>query len=175
MTTAPIGELDPRYSDEHATALDWADAVKALERAELFWVSTVRRDGRLHVTPLIAVWHADALYFSTGPEEQKARNLRLNDRCSLTTGTNTWNQGLDLVVEGRAIRATDDQELRRIAAALVAKYGSAWSFEVRDGSFYHGTGSAREEHSSAAWVYRVAPTTVYAFAKGPFSHTRWRF
>ena len=175
MTTAPSGELDARYSDEQATALDWSTAVEALENSELFWLSTVRPDGRLHVTPLIAVWHAGALYFSTGPEEQKARNLRKNDQCALTTGANTWNAGLDLVAEGPAARVTDDAELTTLAAAFVAKYGSVWSFQVRDGCFFHDTGSVRAEHANAAWVFKLAPTTVYAFGKGPFSHTRWRF
>jgi hypothetical protein len=48
--------------------------------------STVRPDGRPHVTPLIAVWHAGALWFATGPEERKARNLAENPSCVLTPG-----------------------------------------------------------------------------------------
>ena len=49
-----------------------------------------------------------ALYFSTGPGEQKHVNLADNDECVLTTGTNTWNAGLDLCVEGPARRVTDE-------------------------------------------------------------------
>jgi hypothetical protein len=175
MTTTPTAELDARYSDEGATALDWTAAVTALEAAELFWLSTVRPGGRLHVTPLIAVWHAGALHFTTGPEEQKARNLKGNDHCCLTTGRNTWNKGLDLVVEGRAVRVTDNAELTDLAAAIVAKYGQVWAFQVQDGSFIHDTGSVREEHASPAWVFRLEAEAAYAFAKGPFSHTRYRF
>ena len=174
MTTAPTGELDARYSDEQATTLDWASAVKALEAAELFWLSTARAGGRLHVTPLIAVWHAGALHFCTGPDKQKARNLRLDDHCALTTGTNIWNEGLDMVVEGQAVRVSDDADLTSIAAAFVAKYGSDWSFEVRDGCFFHGGGSDQGDGRFAAWVFRVDPISVYAFAKGPFAQTRWQ-
>ncbi|MCA1844889.1 MAG: pyridoxamine 5'-phosphate oxidase family protein [Actinobacteria bacterium] len=174
MTTTPTAELDARYSDEGSAALPWAVAVKALKAAELFWLSSIRPDGRLHVTPLIAVWRG-ALYFTTGPEEQKGRNLKHNDHCALTSGTNTWNNGLDLVVEGRAVRVTDDAELNELAASFVAKYGQVWAFRVRDGAFIHDRGSVREQHAGAACVFRVAPTTAYAFAKGPFSHTRYRF
>jgi hypothetical protein len=40
--------------------------------AATFWISTVRPDGRPHVAALIAVWHDDAICFTTGPEERKA-------------------------------------------------------------------------------------------------------
>ncbi|MEV0224223.1 pyridoxamine 5'-phosphate oxidase family protein [Streptomyces sp. NPDC050704] len=164
----PQTELDARYSDETATARPWSEAEALLSEAELFWVSTVRPDGRPHVTPLPAVWADGALHFCTGPEERKARNLALNPHVVLTTGTNTWNKGYDLVVEGEAVRVTDDARLRGLAAAWERKYGSFWHFEVRDGFFHHGAGNAL--------VFSVAPGTVFGFGKGePFSQTRWRF
>ena len=65
-----------------------------IERAELFWITTVRPDGRPHITPLVAVWHDGALHFCTGGEEQKALNLAANANVALTTGTNEWNAEL---------------------------------------------------------------------------------
>jgi hypothetical protein len=38
--------------------------------------------------------------FCTGLGEQKARNLESGNAVAITTGTNTWNDGLDIVVEG---------------------------------------------------------------------------
>ncbi len=131
----PRTRLDPRYSDPAATATDWATAEARLAAAEQFWISTVRPDGRPHVTPLPAVWSAGALHFCTGPEERKARNLDGNPQVVLTTGTSTWDQGYDLVVEGAAARVTDEDRLRELAAAWEAKYGSFWRFDVRDGRF----------------------------------------
>ena len=72
---------------------------RALETAELSWISTVRPDGRPHVIPLPAVWLEDHLYFATGAGEQKAHNLAANPHVVLTTGCNTWDRGLD--VHGR--------------------------------------------------------------------------
>ncbi|GAP50480.1 pyridoxamine 5'-phosphate oxidase family protein [Streptomyces azureus] len=169
MTTMhPETRLDRRYSDETATATDWQEAEARLAAAELFWITTVRPDGRPHVTPLPAVWSDGALHFCTGPEERKAQNLAENPHVVLTTGTNTWNKGYDLVVEGEATRVTDDGRLRELAAAWEAKYGSFWHFEVREGYFHHGAGHAA--------VYAVAPRTGFGFGKGePFSQTRWRF
>lgn len=164
----PDTRLDPRYSEATATATDWSEALKILTGAELFWISTVRPDGRPHVTPLPAVWSRGALHFCTGPEERKARNLAANPQVVLTTGVNTWNEGYDLVVEGEAVRVSDDGRLRELAAAWEEKYGEFWRFEVRNGSFHHGAGDA--------FVFSVAPRTVFGFGKGePFSQTRWRF
>ena len=64
MAADPQTRLDPRYSDPQATATPWSEAQDRLARAELFWISTVRADGRPHVTPLVAVWLDDAVYFA---------------------------------------------------------------------------------------------------------------
>lgn len=164
----PAGELDPRYSSEGVSAHAWAEAEAVLEEAELFWVSTVRPDRRPHVTPVLAVWHEGALHFGTGPGERKAHNLAENPHVVLTTGVNSWTEGYDVVVEGDAVRVTDEGRLRVLAAAWEAKYGPRWHYEVRDGCFQHEPGPA--------YVYAVAPHTVFGFGKGePFSQTRWRF
>jgi hypothetical protein len=62
----PSTELDAGFSSEGAHPTEWADGHQRLEKAEVFWLSTVRPDGRPHVTPLLAVWCADAMYFCTG-------------------------------------------------------------------------------------------------------------
>jgi nitroimidazol reductase NimA-like FMN-containing flavoprotein (pyridoxamine 5'-phosphate oxidase superfamily) len=69
----PVTELDTRFSDQDAVATDWEETRRALEEAELFWISTVRADGRPHVTPLVAVWLDDAIYFATGPGRAEGR------------------------------------------------------------------------------------------------------
>jgi len=164
----PVAELDQRFSNEGASATAWPEARDRLRDAEVFWVSTIRPDGRPHVTPLIAVWVDDALYFCTGPTERKARNLEENSHVILTTGCNLLGEGLDVVVEGEAVRLTDDAHLMRIADEYVSKYGSDWHFDVRDGLFVHEAGTAL--------VFEVAPRKAFGFRKGDeFSQTRWRF
>ncbi|GGT63524.1 MULTISPECIES: pyridoxamine 5'-phosphate oxidase family protein [Streptomyces] len=160
--------LDPRYSAPEAAAGDWSEAVARLSAAEVYWLTTVRPDGRPHVTPLIAVWSEGALHFCTGPDERKARNLSANPRVALTTGTNSLSEGFDLVVEGEAVQVTDEGRLRALAEAYVKKYGEVWRFEVRDGAFLGDGGTAL--------VFSVAPRTAFGFAKGDrFGQTRWRF
>jgi general stress protein 26 len=160
-----VTELDPRFSDPEATATGWVDARRVLETADLSWISTVRADGRLHVTPLVAVWLDGALHFCTGPDEQKAVNIAGNPHVALTTGCNRWDEGLDVVVEGEAERVTDDATLRRLASAWTTKWDGQWKFEVGDGGFLSDGGGL-------ALVFAVRPAKVLAFGKGPFSHTR---
>ena len=167
MRSDPIARFDSRFSDPEAGPTPWQDAAAALERAELYWLTTVRADGRPHVTPLIGVFQHGAMHFCTGLREQKARNLEHHTDVALTTGTNTWARGLDVVVEGRAVRISDEDELQRMADAYEAKYGSVWHFDVGDGVFGEG--------EDAAAVYRIEPAKVLAFAKEPHAHTSFRF
>lgn len=168
QVTTPTTSLDPRFSDPDTEPTPWSETVDALRDAELFWLTTVRADGRPHVTPLVAVWHDDAIHFCTGAAEQKAVNLRSNPDVILTTGCHRWDGGLDVVVEGRAERTTDDPTLQRLAAAWTQKWHGEWQFEVGDGAFRHADGGE-------ALVFTVGPTKVLAFGKSPFTHTRHVF
>lgn len=102
----PVTELHAGFSSPGASPTDWAEGRRLIEAAEVFWLSTVRPDGRPHVTPLLSVWHDDAMCFCTGPAERKAENLKQNPQCILTTGENGLD-GLDVVVEGCAAEVGD--------------------------------------------------------------------
>jgi general stress protein 26 len=166
MATAPTPELDARFSDPHAQPTPWSEVERTITEAELFWISTVRPDGRPHVTPMPAVWHDGTLYFCTGAGEQKAVNLARNARCALTTGTNAWKSGLDVVVEGTARQVTDETLLQRLADGWRTKYHGDWDYEVRDGHFHQG--------GIDADVYEMVADKILAFAKGDFAQTRFR-
>ncbi len=63
------------------------------------------------------------MYFCTGPDERKAKNLEQNEQCILTTGSNNLD-GLDVVIEGEAAKVSDEPELRAVADAYESKYGA---------------------------------------------------
>jgi len=129
----------------------------------------VRGDGRPHVTPLVTVWHDDALHFATGPEEQKALNLRHNDRVALTTGCAEWRSGVDIVVHGRASRVTDLDVLERLTRAWQRRWDGRWAFAAVPEGFGHAGGGT-------ALVYAVRPQTAIAFEKGQrYGQTTFRF
>ncbi|MFJ7630856.1 pyridoxamine 5'-phosphate oxidase family protein [Streptomyces sp. NPDC097595] len=177
MMNEPVAELHPDYSSAGATATPWAEVVAVLERAEVFWLSTVRPDGRPHVTPLPAVWLDGALHFSTGLEEQKGRNLTRNPNCVLTTGNNAYGRGLDVVVEGPALRVAERGTLERLAELWMAKIG--WPYDAVEGGFRHRPEGPQPETSGVPGaivpVFAVRPTKVLAFGRGEaFSQTRFR-
>jgi hypothetical protein len=120
------------------------------------------------------MWLDGALHFCTGPGEQKAMNLEADPRCVLTTGTDRYRSGLDVVVEGSAARVTHEALLRRLAAMWESKLD--WAFDVADGAFRHRGTEGAPDAGGAAYVFAVAPVKVLAFGKGePFSQTRYRF
>jgi nitroimidazol reductase NimA-like FMN-containing flavoprotein (pyridoxamine 5'-phosphate oxidase superfamily) len=165
LSNEPVTKIDSRFSDPDTVATGWDETRRVLETSELFWISTVRADGRPHVTPLVAVWLDGTISFCTGPTEQKAMNLRGNPHVILTTGCNHWDAGLDVVVEGDAVQVTDDTMLERLAEAWATKWDGRWA---RSSGFHLESGGA-------VLVFEVKPTKILAFAKGNFSVTRHQF
>ncbi|MBV9171860.1 MAG: pyridoxamine 5'-phosphate oxidase family protein, partial [Chloroflexi bacterium] len=167
MTSEPVAELHPDYSSAGAAATPWREVVAVLEHAEIFWLSTVRADGRPHVTPLPAMWLDNALHFSTGLDEQKGRNLLRNPNCILTTGNNSYRQGLDVVVEGRAERVTDRPTLERLAELWQSKI--SWPWDVVEGGFLPRPEGPQPENADAEGVvavFAVRPAKVLSFGRG---------
>jgi nitroimidazol reductase NimA-like FMN-containing flavoprotein (pyridoxamine 5'-phosphate oxidase superfamily) len=170
------GQIDPRYGDASATAPPWDEIERLLTDAQLYWIITVRVDGRPHAVPLVGVWHDDAFAFCTGPDEQKARNLEANPQVAVTTGgtgANGWARGKDLVVEGTATRVTDAEALQALADAWFAKYGQDWKFEIRGAEFVELSHSGGDT-TGGAWVYRVAAAKVLVFGDA-HGQTAYRF
>jgi len=164
MTT---GKIDLRFSDPAATALSWESVGALLDEAQIYWLTTVRSDGRPHVTPLVGVWNDGQFAFCTGVGEQKHVNLQHSALVAVTTGSNCWKSGTDVVVEGAALRVTGREHLRPLAEAWLRKYGDDWAWGADDEGFTDGDGSR-------PWVYVVAPAKVIAFGKDPHSQTVYR-
>jgi general stress protein 26 len=168
----PITDLDSRFSTPDATALPWKDAERQLQNAGVYWISTVRPGGRPHTVPVIALWLDGALYFATSENEQKAKDLSTNPHVTITTGGNSFAEGLDIVVEGVAVVVRDDTKVQRVVEAYVAKYGEGWRFPIEGGGIL---------------VFEVTPTKAFGFGRGDvlaggpwaagarYNQTRWRF
>src|SRR3954469_4376219 len=164
--TEPTAEFSGAFSEPGAEAVPWRDVDDVLTRSEMFWLSTVRRDGRPHVTPLPAIWLDRVLYICAGEKEQKTVNLRANPNCVLTTGTNRLHSGVDVIVEGVAERITDHDRLVRLAALWKSELD--WDYVVRGAAFEPMPGHV-------GLVFGVLPAKVLAFGKAPYSQTRYRF
>lgn len=158
----------PLLPDDTRPQPTWADVSRHLAEADTFWLATIRADGAPHVMPVLAVWSDGALHFVASRTSRKAANLSRDTRCTISTTT----PGIDLVVEGRAARVSDETRLRNVAATYAAKYD--WHVDVRDGAFF-GEG-APTAGPPPYDVYEIMPTTIYAFGTTEsFGATRWRF
>ena len=144
-------------SPEPEGMLSWEWASEHLARAENYWLSTTRPDGRPHCMPVWGVWVDNRFYFSTGPGSRKARNLAANAYCVI--GAEPAKEAV--VVEGAAAPVESREELLRIAPAYQQKYNEDILAHIDAGE---------------GPLYRVTPRVVFAFTYGlPRSATRWVF
>jgi hypothetical protein len=161
------GTIDPQFSSPDAVATPWPTARHQLESAKTYWVTTVRPDGRPHSTTVAAVWLEEAIHFTTGASEVKAKNLIGNRTVLVTTGCSDW-EGLDIVIEGEAVSVTDPDRLNRLAAAFTEKYDDFFGMRVVDGRL-RGAGT-----DQAPLAFEVRASKAFGFGKAPtFSQTRW--
>lgn len=164
----PRTSLGASFSAPGAEAMPWAATERALRRIQKYQLCTVRRDGRPHVTPLLAIWAFGAMWFTTGDGEQKAENLRANPRCALTAGTGTLT-GMDYIIEGTASPVADPVTRESVATAFEEAYG--WQLTREDGTWYRLGDAVR---TGKVGLYRVRPEKAFAFAAGSeASQTRY--
>src|SRR6476469_1732242 len=83
---------------EPAGMLPWSWAVERLTASRNYWIGTVDPSGAPHAAVVWGVWYDDAFHFSTGGRSRKARNLRVESRCTVAPETTADA----LVVSGRA-------------------------------------------------------------------------
>jgi general stress protein 26 len=167
----PITTIDLAHSGApDAMATPWEETRRVLETAEIYWLSTVRVDGRPHVTPVKPAWLGGTLYFSTGGIAQKLKNLRANTHVVLTTGCNHMEHGLDIVVEGDADPVTDAAVHERLYETWLDQWGQGWPIQLRNGVLWD------EKPGEPLLVFSVSPTKIFAFARGSqWSQTRYQF
>src|SRR6266550_3796038 len=153
-----------------AAPIPWSRALKQLEAgtAGSYWLATTKPDGRPHVAAVGALWVDGKIYFTTGTRTRKGRNLAANPACVFSVSLT----GIDLVVEGSAVRITDRPTLLRLAQRYAAQ---GWPASVSGAAL-----TAKYSAPSAGpppWnLYVVRPTTAFGVATAaPSGATRWQF
>jgi hypothetical protein len=136
--------------------------------ARSFFLGTVRADGAPHAAGVGALWVDDTVWFVTGPNTRKARNLAANPACTISCRL----EGIDLVLEGRAARVTEPDKLERLAASYRDR---GWPAQV-DGDAFTAPYSAPSAGPPPWHLYRLELTTAFGVATAePFGASRWRF
>ncbi len=156
----------PSYGvpDTLAGALPWSWAEERLMAAETYWVATTRPDGRPHLMPLWAAWHAGRLWFEGGAATRRARNLALDS--ALTVAIDLVIDGA-VVVEGTAVRHLGVAP--GLADALVAAFAK---YAVPPRS-YRVDPANWADPAGGLWV--VTPQIAFGWTDFPADATRWRF
>jgi nitroimidazol reductase NimA-like FMN-containing flavoprotein (pyridoxamine 5'-phosphate oxidase superfamily) len=152
--------------------IPWSRALEALDAGqqgnETSFLATTRPDGRPHLAGVGAVWDNGKAYFVSGAGTRKSRNVARNPTCSLGMSL----PGLDLVIEGKAERVTDDESLHRLAKRYAE---GGWPARVEDGAFTYDY-SAPSAGPPPWDLYAITPTTIFGvLASEPGGATRWRF
>ena len=131
MSDVPTTKLDPRFSSPGADATGWDEAQDRAVDAQDWWITTLRSDRRPHTTPLLAVWEQAALTSAPAQRSRRPRTSEHDPRCTLITTTAGSNgDGLDLIIEGEAVRVTDEARLQRLpphGRPSTGRTGASWS------------------------------------------------
>jgi nitroimidazol reductase NimA-like FMN-containing flavoprotein (pyridoxamine 5'-phosphate oxidase superfamily) len=141
-------------SESREGLLAWSWARTHLEKAHNYYLATTRRSGAPHLMPVWGIWLDDAFYFSTGTQSLKARNLRADPRCSLST-----ERGDEaVIVEGTARKLAP----RRVPHAFFKLYEKKYGWEMKGEP-----------------VYLLRPRRAFAFIEAADDFyktaTRWTF
>lgn len=152
--------------------IPWSRACDALADsrgpAVTYFLGTVRPDGSPHAAGVGAVWTEDTLWFVTGPQTRKARNLAARPACTVSAHL----RGIDVVLEGVAERVTDPDTLERLAG--VYRQGG-WPAEV-DGDGFTAPYSAPSAGPPPWHLYRLTIRTAFGVAtEEPHGASRWQF
>jgi pyridoxamine 5'-phosphate oxidase-like protein len=157
----------------HLAPVPWSRVLAGLEsfgggpEARSF-LATTRPDGRPHLTGIGAVWVDGKAYFVSGADTRKSRNVAGNPACSISMSLTD----MDLVIEGRARRVSDEDTLRTLARRYA---DGGWPARVEDGAFTYDY-SAPSAGPPPWFLFEVEPAQVFCvLAAEPGGATRYRF
>ena len=154
----PLAELLdlPKEYGKPKEPLEWATVRAELERAERYWIATVRDDGRPHSVPVDGIWLGEAWYYGGSPEAVHHRSVMANPDVVM----HLEDAMKAVIVEGQVRHAIPPEEVaRKLAEASRQKYG----YGMDAGDYEKGG------------VLMLRPRRVMAWMSFPTDATRFRF
>jgi pyridoxamine 5'-phosphate oxidase-like protein len=160
--TRPIIPRDYGVPEQDDGLLPWSWARERLERASLYWFSTVRADGRPHAMPAWALWIDGILYFEGGPDTVRMRNIAARP----SVVVQVHDHGDEVVIvegQGGAGERPSAELARQLAEGFAAKYGESHDYRPPPTQWDNG----------GLWLVR--PTKAFGWSEFPKTVTRWVF
>jgi len=128
-----------------------------MRRAENYWITTVRPEGRPHARPIDGVWVEGALCFGGSPEARWVRNLMANPAISVHLNS----EAEAIILEGKAELVVDASH--PLAAPSLAASREKYP------QYYSGESAFRP-----FWALRPATAFAWTLEGFPRGATRWR-
>ena len=176
VASRPLTEIIPRThpltlpaGEPNLLPADWPE-LEALLRAGsgTTWLS-VPSPGGVHVRPLFAAWTGSSFVLASKDRAVKSRRLDEGGRCSLAIDLGRAH----LVVEGMAIRLTEEEDLDRASRAMLDVYD--WPTTVV-GDELDAPYAAPTSGGPPFRVYEITPQRAFAFpTNDQFEPTRFTF
>jgi nitroimidazol reductase NimA-like FMN-containing flavoprotein (pyridoxamine 5'-phosphate oxidase superfamily) len=136
--------------------MPWSRAEELLAGAPLYWLATVRPDGRPHVAPIWGAWVDKSFYFQGAPTSRWARNLGENP----TATVHIERESDVVIVDGIVEHLVTD-------AALAARLLDAW--KTKYGELQH------PPRAETIGILRLKPRTARAWGPSLHDGARWVF
>jgi PPOX class probable F420-dependent enzyme len=140
--------------------IPWSKIDLWLKAFRSIWLGTTRPDGRPHAVPVWYIWDERSIYFISGRNLQKSKNLARQPWIVVHAG-----DGDDVIIlEGSVTIVKDQSELERIDAAYREKYVDP------------GSGAQATIFEPDADLYHVHVRRVMAWEYGTVANrTDWEF
>lgn len=129
----------------------WSRVERLIKNARNYWIGTSGPGGRPHSAPVWAVWVDGVLYFSTGDESRKGRNIAKNPE--ITVHPEIDNEAV--ILDGAAQKISSPAKLKPVWRTYKTKY--KWDVEGYP-------------------FYALRPRVVYSFKEDlANTATRWLY
>lgn len=145
-----------------AGMLTWDQVEERLVASPVYWMATVRPDGRPHVVPRWGVWLDGRLWYDGSPKTVNARNLADDPRCVLHLENGTEA----VIIEGEAVANGDPgPPFRARLAEAFTKYHDMG----------YAPGPEGWEGDAGAGLFVFTPHKALAWFSFPGDATRFTF
>jgi hypothetical protein len=157
-------ELPAGYGvEEKGPYLEWQLIEERLIAATVYWLASVRPDGRPHVVPRWGVWLDGKFWYDGSPATRHSQNVEVNPACALHLESGTTVT----IVEGTSVRSDP------ISGDLGVRLAAEYSRKYKDLSYEPAADAWSDEIAGGMRI--VVPLKAIAWSQFPTDLTRFVF